>query len=121
MDKLKRIHINIWDDYYEDGYVPEGKIQETEIYVEESGIPEDKHEECLQKLLDYMKGLDLEGVKFWLHLFDSRKKYPTFRVWKRWEIKIEHLTHERREKLVEELNAANLSIDNTPFFIYSES
>lgn len=121
MEKLKRIHINIWDDYYEDGYIPEGEIQETNICVEDSSVPEDLCEKCVEMILNYMKGLDLEGVNFRLHLFDSKKKYPTFGAWKRWEIKIEHLTHERRRKLVEELNAANLSIDNTPFFIYSES
>lgn len=29
MEKIKKIPINIWDDYYEDGYVPKGKIQKT--------------------------------------------------------------------------------------------
>lgn len=117
--------INIWDDYYEEGYVPEGKIQETYIYVEDTDIPQEKRYECLSLLSDYMnKNLNLEGVKTWLKFYDSRTKYPTLDdmyQFERWEIRVEHLTHRRREKLVEELNKANLSIDNIPFKIYSES
>lgn len=121
MDKIDKIHINIWDDYHDDSCIPEGEIQETDIYVEDSSIPKDKCKECLEMILEYMKGLDLEGVEFRLYLFDSRDKYPHFKAWKKWEIKVEHLTHKRREQLVEELNAANLSIDGIPFFVYSES
>ena len=33
MGKIKRIPINIWDDYYEDDYIPKDKKQETYIYV----------------------------------------------------------------------------------------
>ena len=29
MGKIKRIPINIWDDYYEDDYIPKDKKQET--------------------------------------------------------------------------------------------
>ena len=31
---LRNIPINIWDDFYDDGYVPEGEKLETYIYVE---------------------------------------------------------------------------------------
>lgn len=37
------IPINVWDDYWDDEHVPQGKIQSTWIYVEDSEIPpEDK-------------------------------------------------------------------------------
>ena len=39
----------------------------------------------------------------------------------RWEIKVEHLTHKRRYILESELNSANLSYNNLPFNVYSES
>ena len=129
-ENLERIPINIWDEYYEEGYIPDGEIQETYIYVEDTDIPQEKRHECLKVLLDYMnKNLNLDGVKMWLELYESRKKYPNLignpdaegMFFDRWEIKIEHLTHERRHKLVDELNAANITIDNVPFEIYSES
>jgi len=36
LEELEKISINIWDDFYDDDYVPKGKIQETFIYVEEN-------------------------------------------------------------------------------------
>ena len=41
-EKCDNICINIWDDFYEDGYVPEGEIQETYGYVEESTYSDDE-------------------------------------------------------------------------------
>ena len=119
------IPINIWDDYPDDGYVPEGRIQETYMYVEEYTLPHDSCKKYLQRVLDYMNGnLQLDGVKVWLKYYDSRTKYPTLDEmyqYERWEVRFEHLTHERREKLVEELRVAELSGDGLPFRIYSES
>lgn len=123
MQKLEKIHINIWDDFYEDGYVPEGEKQETYIYVEDN-IPQDKIKECLELLLDNMNKLNLEGVKMWLFFYDSRTKYPNLDEkyhFERWEIRVENLTHERLSKLLVELHSANLSVDGIPFEIYSES
>ena len=34
MEQLEYIHINIWDDFYDDGYVPKGEKLETYIYIE---------------------------------------------------------------------------------------
>ena len=129
MKKIKRIPINIWDDYYDDGYTPKGEIQKTYIYVVDYDIPHEYRKEYLEFLLDYMKkNLNLDGVKMWIEEYDSWKKYPQFigteneiLLFKRWEIKVEHLTHKRREKLVKELNDAKLSIDTIPYYIYSES
>lgn len=33
MGKIKRIPINIWDDYYEDDYVPEGEIYYKNLMI----------------------------------------------------------------------------------------
>ena len=124
------IPINIWDDYYEDGDVPEGEIQDTYIYVEDNDIPHMKRKEYLEKLLQYMnENLSLPGVKMWMYFYDSAVEYPKlaanpeyqYLLFKRWKIKVENLTHERREVLVNELNQANISADNIPFKIYSQS
>jgi hypothetical protein len=128
MGKIEKILINIWDDFYDDSYVPKGEKQETYIYVEED-FPQEKKKEYLEYLLKYMnEKLSLKGVKIWMEHYDSKKKYPeligTEHEWclfERWEIKVENLTHKRLEKLVDELNDANLMIDNLPFHIYSES
>ena len=34
----KTIDINIWDDFYDDGYVPYGETTESFIYVEDYDI-----------------------------------------------------------------------------------
>jgi hypothetical protein len=47
MGELKYIPINIWDDFHEDGYVPEGKKLETFIYVEDSTISREKQKQYL--------------------------------------------------------------------------
>lgn len=125
MQNLKRIPINIWDDYWDDGYVPVGEIQKTYIYVEDTDIPKDKCKECLELLLEYIKeNFKLVGVKLFLECYNSMTKYPTLDEmyqFERWQINIENLTHKVREKLVEKLKTSNLSVDNTPFDIYSES
>lgn len=126
---MKKIQINIWDDYYDDDHVPEGEKQETYIYVENDDLSHDKHKECLQYLLDWMiVNLKLDGVKMWMFFYVSKDKYPklvgTEHEWclfDRWEIRVENLTHERREELVEELEKSNLHNDVIPFEIYSES
>ncbi len=131
MKKLDSIPINIWDDYYEDGYVPKGEIQKTYIYVEDSDLSLDFRKECLEFLLDYIdKHIKLKGVKMWIELYESRKKYPNLvgnpdaekMFFDRWEIKVENMTHRQREVLVEMLNeTVDLTANGIPFNIYSES
>jgi|SRR5574344_1250043 hypothetical protein len=129
MGKIKRIPINIWDDYYEDDYIPKDKKQETYIYVEDTDISLEKRKECLMLLYEYMTSkLDLKNIKMNLFFYDSKVKYPKligpeyeYLHFQRWEIRLENLTHKRRFKLVDELNNAKLSIDGIPFEIYSES
>ena len=71
MEKLEYIPINIWDDFYDDGYVPEGEKVETYIYVEDTDIPQEKRKEYLEVLLDYInKNLNTSGIKLWMELYE---------------------------------------------------
>ena len=123
------IPINIWDDFYDDGYVPEGEIQKTYIYVEDSELDLETRKNALEILLNHLNTkVDLPGVKLWMEFYDSKKKYPKLIgteyesfLFQRWEIKVENLTHERLHRLVEELQEANLSLNGAEFIIYSES
>ena len=77
MKKLDSISVNIWDDYYDDGYVPNGEIQSTYIYVEDEDMPLEERKECLEFLLNYINdNIKLRGVKMWIELYDSKKEYP---------------------------------------------
>lgn len=99
----KIIPVNIWDDYYEDGYIPEGKIQETYIYVEDRKMDENDRKKYLEYLLNYIniniKYLD--GVKMWMSYYDSKIKHPNIPEeyhFTRPEIGVEHMTHKQRER-----------------------
>jgi hypothetical protein len=104
--ELKSIPINIWDDYYDDGYVPEGEIQKTYAYVEEYDILEDVEKaEIIDILKEYIDTIELENVKYYAGFY----------------LNFEGLTHKLREELVEKLIIANLNWKGVPFEIYSES
>ena len=138
MDNLEKININIWDDFYDDGYIPQGKKQKRYIYVEENekNITQEKQKECLEVLLKCInENLNVSGVKIWMEYYDSKVKYPEINEvdspqfmkehpnfhYCRWEIKIEDLTHERLDEWMEYLKKVNLSFDEVPFNVYSES
>lgn len=130
MEKLKNIPINIWDDFYDDGYVPEGEKSETYIYVEDSNIPQEKRKEYLEVFLDYInKNLNTDGIKLWMELYESRKKYPNLvgnpeaekMFFDRWEIRLECITHERLDEWMPILKNVDIKVDGIPFRIYSES
>lgn len=105
--KKDSIGVNIWDDYYDDGYVPEGEIQETHLYVEEYDTLDDADRDRIAIMIfHHLKTLDLTGVQTSL---DADYVYLT------------NLSHARREKLVEELNAANLRYEGRQISVYSES
>ncbi len=138
MENLQEININIWDDFYDDGHIPEGKKQKSYIYVEhsDSDISEEKKKESLGILLKYInENLNVSGVKIWMERYDSRIKYPDINEkdsplfmkehpnfhFCRWEIKMEDLTHERLDEWMEKLEQASLSLDSIPLNIYSQS
>lgn len=121
------IDVNIWDDYWEDGFVPDGENQETYIYIEEYEIfSEDEKILFLSTLKDEIEKLDL-GLVLRMDEYDTRKKYPDIDFeangmshWSRPELRLE-ITHKLREELVELLNEKNLMVGNKKFNIYSES
>lgn len=129
MEENKTIPINIWDDYWEDDNIPEGEIQETYIYVEDHEMSLEDRKKYLEFILDYVnKHIKLPGVKMWLELYESIKKYPQFvgtelecMLFDRWEIKIQHLSHEKRFYLGIALERAKLKCDGMEFRVYSES
>jgi hypothetical protein len=128
---ITRVPINIWDDFYEDGHVPEGKIQKTYAYVEDDKIPHDYRKQFLDAIFDYMtKYLKLqdEGVEMEMFFYESAKKYPNlvgteheYILFDRWEIRFKHLTHKRLGRLIEELEDADFECGGVPFDFYSES
>ena len=130
MEKLEQIPLYFWDDFFDVGYVPDGEKLETQFYVEDTDIPQEKRKEYLEVLLDYInKHLNIEGIKLWMELYESRKKYPNLvgnpdaerMFFDRWEIKLEGLTHERLDEWMEILENVDIKVDDIPFYIYSSS
>jgi len=130
LTNIKNIPINIWDDFYDDGYAPEGEKLETYIYVEDTDIPQENCKKYLEILLEYInKNLNTDGVKLWLELYESRKKYPNLvgnpdaekMFFDRWEIKVEGLTHRRLDAWMKVLENVHIESDGVPFYIYSSS
>lgn len=129
MGNLEFIPINIWDDFWDDNYIPEGETQETYIYVEDSDLSHEIRYDALQVLMKYIAhNIHLEGVRLELKFHDSTLEYPNlvgteheWCLYKRWEIKVENLTHKRLDVLVRELEAAKLELKGVPLLIYSES
>ncbi len=61
---MKKVNINIWDDFYDDGYVPAGKTQQTYVYVEEReyDFSEDLQDEIMKFFYEQIKSSKhLEG------------------------------------------------------------
>lgn len=124
-----KIPVNIWDDYCDDGFVPEGSKQETYIYVEDMDIPQETHKGCLGLLLEYInQNIKIDGIKMWMEWRDWKKLYPALvgteheqYAFSRWEIRIENLTHAAREAMVEKLQDAGLIYNGVKLDIYSES
>lgn len=135
MREYNVIPVNIWDDFHEDGDVPDGEIQETYAYIEDTNIPLDIQEAVLSMLLTVMKEqVVLRNVDMFLEFHDSRSKYSDEIVaraianygekffYKRWQIKFKNITHEILwELLVEILSKMDIKHDGIPVVIYSES
>lgn len=109
---IETIPINIWDDFYDDGHVPEGEKQETHIYVEDSELDDDYKEKVLTFLLEQILTIHkdtniLEGVSF--EITGDR-------------IEIENMTHKQLGDLMEEFkNGGHIFYDKKILSIYSES
>ncbi len=107
MINLPYIPFNIWDDFWDDECVPQGEIQETHGYVEEYDVLDDTQKAAVANLIyRRLQVMNLPGVE--MSLLDD-------------EITFKHLTHVRLERLIEELNAAELSYEGVSIRVYSES
>jgi hypothetical protein len=124
------IPINIWDDFYDDGCVPDGEKSQTYIYVEDGKMSHEDRKKCLDILLEYIhKNLNTDGIKIWMELYESRKKYPSLvgnpeaerMFFDRWEIRLENITHERVHEWLSQLEDSKLSFNDMEMFFYSES
>lgn len=102
------IPINIWDDYWDDGYVPKGEKQETHAYVEDSDFPIEIKCKVMEILEEHI-----------LLNFEKQNEFNMIRNDE--EIYFKNLTHKTRYELVEFLQQSNLNLFGTKFNIYSES
>lgn len=109
---IETIPINIWDDFYDDGYVPEGKKQETKIYIESGEIDEESKHKILKFFLEHILRIHketniLEGVSFELSGDE---------IW------IENITHKQLDSLMQELeHGGHIFYEKKLLNIYSES
>jgi hypothetical protein len=123
------ISVNIWDDFYDDGYVPDGEIQETYAYIEDDNLTDNVQKECLALLIKYIKKTTLfPNDDIELSFYDSAKVYPNlvgteheYCLYKRWQIQFKSLTHSKLDDLVEQLNKASIHHAGVSLKIYSES
>lgn len=125
-DKIDQININFWDDFCDDGYVPEGEVTETYAYIEDNRLPDLECFNVLSKLLQYIKSNELlpSTVHLRMHFSDSTAKYPNlihehkYMLTKRWEIQITNISHRQLEVLIKRLKGYS---QVTKLDIYSES
>lgn len=125
---LDYIPVNIWDDFYEDGYVPVGEVQSTYMYIETSNVTLEDKEQCLLLIKKYIEDNNiLKNTKLSMVYFDSAIKYPKVAlempsmVFKRWELHLNPLTHKDLDHLLECLQKSGLKFNSIPMDFYSES
>ena len=111
--KTNAIPINIWDDYYDDGFIPKGKRQETDMRITDGGFYPEYGSKFKKLAMSYLYTFLLyleNGFQCqFAHLNSVQIIY------------IRDLTHKNREKLVNFLKKAKLSYKGVPFLFYSES
>ena len=128
LSSVKEININIWDDFYEDGFVPEGEQSKTYIYVEVSSIPDAMQFKILVELMRYIEENKLlpEEVKMEMNFYDSMTLYPNlilehkYLLYKRWQINLTNITHKVLEKMLKKLSKFK-EYKGVKVSIYSES
>lgn len=109
---LRRIPINLWDDYLEDGFVPRGKLQETRAYVESSVFSMEFKNDVLRFFCETLKKVNrAKGVSFALK---NRGKGELV-------IAIKGLTHVNRKVLAQRLQKNKPTYRGVPLDVYSES
>lgn len=123
------IYVNIWDDFFDDGFVPEDSIQETYAYIE-CDLEESQCQQVLTLIKDKIESLtpSTSPLELTIHFYDSSKVYPNLVgtehekfLYKRWQLGLKHITHETLENLVVSLQNLQLKFNDIPLKIYSES
>jgi hypothetical protein len=106
--KKKTIPFNVWDDYWDDGHVPPGDVQQTFGYIEEYEDINDKDKEpIIQFIYDYIKKhIDMTEVK--MEILGT-------------QIEFINLTHVKREYMMERLGKSKLQYNGVSIDFYSES
>ena len=114
----------ITDDYHDDGYVPEGESQDTYAYVE-CELSDEDCKNVLELLKEQISMLSTCGLE--LNYYDSAKVHPQFVgteneifLYKRWQLEIKNLTHEKREDIVDNFKD-KMQYKDRPVVVYSES
>lgn len=101
--KKKEILFNVWDDYWDDGI---GRVQKTDGHILDE-MSDDEKIPIVKSIYEYIKGnIDLMGVK--MELKDT-------------QINFKHLTHVRREYMMERLEKCGLKYKGIPIAFISES
>ncbi len=119
--------VNVWDDYSEDDL----SQQNTYAYVENQGFSDEQCAAILQHLLPLVRAWAVEAgspVMAELVFHDSALVYPhlvgTEQEWclfKRWELKLEKLSHPDREALLDYLREQDIRLDGVSVNFISES
>lgn len=106
---VESINLNIWDDFYDDDYVPEGKEQKTYAYIEDSDISEDDQEILMDAFHKYLL------TNFKEELAGVTIGYGGDRIY------FTHLTHNKLDSILKKLDGVELTFGGIPYNIYSES
>lgn len=123
------IYVNIWDDFFDDGFLEEGEIQETYAYVE-CDLEVSQCKDVLSLLKDNIESLipSDSPLELSVYFYDSAQVYPNLVgteheqfLYKRWQLGLKHITHEALENLVPALQKLQLKFNDIPLKIYSES
>ena len=122
MNRDDLIYINIWDDYYDDGHVPDGETQSTHIFVEETDVPYEEQKEILTILLNFIhSNIDSQTTKFQLG-WKEPAKISGIKFHNGWRIYVENISHKFREDvLLPALENQPLFYKDKKFNIISES
>lgn len=95
------IVINFWDDFYDDGRVPEGKVQETYAYVESPiSLPSTVRLEILQTIKEHIETEYFSIIDDGELRLEGSGKYNGQTNWR---LTLSPITHEQLEALVTHL------------------
>ncbi len=114
---FREIDVNIWDDYHDDSYaIPLSIKQETRIVIDEydNKILPDTMRAILELIIIQ---INISFLDFGDAKIDRHTNWQTDRPM----LYVEGLTHKNRERLIKFLQSKNMSYNNIPLNIYSES